>query len=650
MCGVAGVFHYANPEHPVDASLLRKMTRRIAHRGPDGEGFFIDGNLGLGHRRLSIVELSEAGGQPMRSSGERSALSYNGELYNHASFRPQLEAHGHRFRGNSDTETLLYLLEQYGPDVLSKTAGIFGFAWWDARSKRLVLARDHVGVKQLYFHDDGTRVIFASEIKALLADPTIPRALDPDALNEYLHFHSPLFERTFFKGIQQVRPGEYVEFRQRGHTAHTYWGPSGFEPRSDAPVDQVTKLQSLLQDVVRDQLMADVPVGTFFSGGIDSTAVASFAARAGTRVRCFGVHFDGPDVIDERPYQETAAKALGLDLELTTVDGKSFPDDFLRLMYFQDQPVIGSAMVPMFYVSKLAASRVKVCLGGQAADEIFGGYARYALAHPSQVLLSWFAGRQAMRAGSARSSREPSRVGGNLVKQLSSPSNVRRLARAAAHGFDWRERYFQHFARTTESEWRTVFADSALVSRDSAREQLLRGLAESPAEDPADKLLHWESRTYLTGLFQQDDRMSMANSLESRVPLADPRVVEFAFRTPFSLKLRGGASKWILRQAVADVIPDSVLNRRKVGFDTPAERWLRTDHNGFLRDLLLSSRARARGVLDPRGVERLLDSPQIDGWFDRVWKLACIEGWSRIFLDTSSDTDDIPAREVSGAA
>ncbi len=346
MCGVVGVFHYADPDRTADEALLRRMARILQHRGPDDEQVFVAGSVGLGHRRLAIVDLSESGRQPMVSGSGRSCLSYNGEFYNHASFRRRLEAKGCAFRGSSDTETLLYLLEEYGPGALKDAAGIFGFAWWDAANRRLILGRDSLGVKQLYFHDDGRRVIFASEIKALFADPTVPRRVDPTAVNQYLHFHTPLFDRTFFAGIEQVRPGEYVEFSGRGRASRVYWRPTGFEPRAGSPEDQVRELRDLLGSVVREQLMSDVPVGAFFSGGIDSTAVASFAARAGKRMRCYGIHFADQGVVDERPFQEEAARALGLELNLTTVDGRDFPSDLQRLLYFQDQPVIGAALHP----------------------------------------------------------------------------------------------------------------------------------------------------------------------------------------------------------------------------------------------------------------------------------------------------------------
>ncbi len=652
MCGVAGIFHYGEPSRPADRDLVVRMTRALRHRGPDDEGFHVEGPLGLGHRRLSIVDLSPTGRQPMYTP-DGHVIVYNGEAYNHARFRDRLEAKGVRFAGTSDTETLLYLLRQDGPRALADVAGIFTFAYWDARHERLILARDPLGVKQLYFHDDGKRIVFASEIKALLMCPGVPREVDPAALNEYLHFHSPLFEKTFFRGIRQLRAGEYLEVNRNGVWPRRYWQVDGFAPEHDDPERRIRELKETLHDVIREQLMSDVPVGSFFSGGIDSTAVAAFAKDGGKELHCFGAHFTGQGVVDERPFQESAAKALGLKLDLVTFDGRAFPEDFRRLMYFQDQPMVGAAFFPMYYVSRLASQHVKVCLGGQGADEIFGGYARHALADPMRVMLSWFRGREAVprtsNGASPANGAGSSRVGGNLAKQLFDLRSVRRLIGGAANAADWKRRYFDHFAKVPLARWNRVL-DRSLVARDAAFASFRAGVDASSAKHPIDKIFHWEMQTYLTALFHQDDRMSMANSLESRVPLADPRLVRFAFHTQPEFKLRGGATKWILRQAVADRVPADVLNRRKAGFDTPAEAWMRGPHRDFVSDLLLSSNARGRGWYDSRAVEKLVRDPEQANWFDVVWKLASIEMWARVFLD--GDAHAVDAREeatVGGA-
>ena len=645
MCGLAGIFHYADPDRPADRRALGRMTRALAHRGPDGEGFHVDGPLGLGHRRLAIVDLSPTGAQPMRTDDGAFVIAYNGELYNHRTFRARLESRGHVFRGHSDTETLLRWMAEEGPDALADAAGIFAFAFYDRAARRLTLARDPLGVKQLYVHDDGRRVLFASEIKALLAAGDVPRRLDAEGLNQYLHFHTPLFDRTFLADVKQLRAGEWVRYDANGPRARRYWTVDDFTPRGGTPESNVDALRTLLGDVVGDQLMSDVPVGAFFSGGIDSTAVASFATRHGVRPRCFGVHFSGQGVIDERPYQESAAKALGLDLELITLDGTSFANDLPRLLFMQDQPVIGHALIPMDAVARLAASKVKVCLGGQAADEVFGGYARYSLAHPLRVAMQFASPDKllarllggASRGSSGSPGGAPPAVGGNLRKQLLERRTLARIVANLRKGpaalLRWDERYFENFAKVPASSWSALFGDPSVLSRQRARDVFRATLDASPATDPADKLMHWDQQTYLTGLFQQDDRMSMGHSLESRVPMADPRMVRFAFRSGFDLKFRGGASKWILRQAVADVVPEEVLTRRKVGFDTPAETWMKGPSRDFVRDTLGSRAARERGLWNPRGLDALLDDTSTPLWFDVAWKALCIELWAQSSLD-----------------
>jgi asparagine synthase (glutamine-hydrolysing) len=621
MCGIAGIFHYADPDRPIDRDLLGRMTRILAHRGPDAEAFFVRDNVGFGHRRLSIVDLSPTGAQPMSNDDGSCWITYNGEFYNHEDFRPRLAAHGCCFRGSSDTETLLRLLEHDGPDALADTAGIFAFGFWDGRHQTLTLARDPLGVKQVYFHDNGRRIVFASEIKALLEDPEVPRDPDPEAIDQYLHFHTALFDRTFFRGIRQLRAGEYMQINRYGARVARYWTVSDFSKLTRPDGEMIDDLRHRLTNVVGQQLMSDVPVGSFFSGGIDSSAVAAFASQSGRKPVCFGVHFTGQGVTDERPYQEAAAAALGLDLRLITMDGTSFPDDFRHLMYHQDQPVIGAAMFPMSRVSQLASNSVKVCLGGQAADEIFGGYARYALGQPGLVLRSWFSNRGASGAG----------VGSNLAKQAAEGGTLRRLAGNARHMMHWEASYFEHFAKVPEHSWKEIFSGPEFCSRARCRQLFHEVVSRSPATEPMDKIMHWDLQTYLTGLFHQDDRMSMATSLESRVPLADPRLVRFAFKVNPDLRFRGGASKWILRQAVSTMLPSLVLSRRKVGFDTPAEAWIH-QHEGFVRDTLLSTRSLERGFWSKPGLESLLSTKQ----FDKLWKVLSIELWASIFLDSTA--------------
>lgn len=630
MCGVAGIFNYADSSRPVDQDLLRRMTARIAHRGPDGENYYISGPLGLGHRRLSILDLTADGEQPMRSSDGMASISYNGEIYDHLRVRRQLQTLGYTFRSSSDTATLLALLQHAGPDALATISGIFAFAYWDARAHRLLLARDAMGVKQLYYHDDGRRILFASEIKALLACADVQADLDLAALNEYVHFHTTLADSTFFRSIRQLRPAEYIAVGPTGRSHKIYWRiPAPRHPLiHPSPDEDVERLKTLLQEVVRDQTMADVPVGVYLSGGVDSSVITALARQNLSGLECYGVHFDDPGVVDERPYQEQVAKNLGLPLHLTSVHYQDFPDDFLRLMYFQDQPVVGPAMLPMYYLSRLACKSVKVCLGGQGADELFGGYARYSLAHPARAAVSLAVDATWGRLHNVRGT-QPG-VQGALIKQVSK-RNLRRLAFSICQPSASR-RYFANFVPVQESLWRSLASDSRWLSRDNAFAEFHASMQRSPFGDVGDKLLHWDARTYLPGLFHQEDRMSMANGIESRVPFADRRLVEFAFALSFDAKVRDGSTKWILRQAARNWVPKPVLTRRKVGFDTPVASWLKHAHRGFLREFLLESKAVSRNLWNPQALSRLIDNVSHPAWFDVIWKILCVEGWARNFL------------------
>jgi asparagine synthase (glutamine-hydrolysing) len=631
MCGIAGIFYYQDPEHWVDESLIHRITRVLEHRGPDDEGFLLDKNLALGHRRLSIVDVSSTAHQPMPNEESTHWICYNGEFYNHLDFRPYLESKGHRFRSRSDTETLLHLWEEKGSDCLHEIAGIFSFALWDSIERELILARDPLGVKQLYYYDTGSYVIFASEIKSILACEDVQRSPDPQGINEYLHFHTPLFERTFFRNILQLRPGEFLRFSRQGCRKLTYW-ELGLEDRSYRNSEEYcNELSHRLEKTVKEQLMSDVPVGAFLSGGIDSSAIAAFAKKAGWELPCFGVHFANQGVIDERPYQQSVADTLGLDLHLITLDGANFPEDLQRLLYFQDQPIIGPAMFPMAEVSKLASQFVKVCLGGQAADEVFGGYARYALMRPFGVVKSflWDSLFKRNRIGEGKGNV----VGGNLKKQLFDWGNIYRLAKSFRYLTDLPLLYFENFAKVPEGIWQSIFQGKDFVSRDYCREIYFDTIEKSPYQDAVTRVMHWDTQAYLPGLFHQDDRMSMANSLESRVPFADPRLVQFAFNIPAELKINRGATKWILREAVSGFIPDQVLNRRKVGFDTPAKSWIKNTHLGFVKDLLLSSQAKSRGFWEIRNLRKWLEDESNPLWFDVIWKAICIEMWANIYID-----------------
>ena len=626
MCGIAGIFNYRDRE-PVNRALLDEMTDLIAHRGPDGRDVYVDGPLGLGHRRLAIVDLSDAGKQPMATADGRVVITYNGETYNHATFRPELEAGGVRFRGHADTETIIYLFAKHGVDAFAQLAGIFCFAIWDQRDQALYIVRDPVGVKQVYYWTDGSRLAFASEAKALLLHPGVKREPDYEAIGEYVHFHSTAGDRTFFRDIKLLPAGHYLRVDRNGITRARYVPADDYTPLGLSESETTDLLQRSIASVVDSQLMSDVPVGCFVSGGIDSSVVAKYSRDfiAAGRLSGFGCYYQGENVVNEEPYAREVAKALDVSLRATYPTVDDFTSLFERALWHQDEPKIGAAMISMWKVAELAASEVTVCLGGQAADEMFGGYPRYATAAPFRIL-----------SQQVRNSYKQRRKGiaPTVQKQLSKGNNVQRLLRLMNPLHGWRRRYFDAVAQIPDATLRSFINDPTVVDRKRYYATYNAIVDQCPSKDPIDRVMYFDRVVYLPGLFVQDDRMSMAHSLETRVPLADPRLVRLALRIPNRWKLNGLASKYILKQALHGVIPEWVINRQKAGFETPAKLWFAGEGRDMTRDLLAGARAKERGLYQTANTGALLNGMGA-GSEVMIWKLINIEQWFRIFIDQS---------------
>jgi len=625
MCGVAGVFNYRDRQ-PVDEKLLDRMTDLLAYRGPDGRGTFIDGHVGLGHRRLAIVDLSDAGKQPMQCDGGQVVISYNGETYNHMELRPELESDGVRFRGHSDTETIIHLYAKFGAAAFAKLTGIFAFALWDQRQQALYLVRDPLGVKQIYYWTDDRSLLFASEAKAVLLQRNVGREADIEAIGEYLHFHTTVQEKTFFSGIRVVLPGELLRIDGRGVQRWRYTSGDDYSPLELPQREAAQLVERTLSSVIRSQLMSDVPVGCFVSGGIDSSIVANYASRfiSSGQMSGFGCYYRGSGVLDEEPYAKEAARAAGVELKSVHPTGDDFNALFARALWHQDEPKIGAAMLSMWKVAQLAARDVKVCLGGQGADELFGGYARYALARPVQLI-----------AGAVRNRLTSSHASSATVhRQVSRGDNRRRLLKLINPFHGWRRRYFDTLAQISRRRLRSLFNEEKVYDRGRYRERFNDIVERCASSDPMDRVMYWDRVAYLPGLFVQDDRMSMAHGLETRVPFADPRVVRMALRIPNQWKMNGFTSKWILKQALHDVLPAWVINRQKAGFDTPIGKWCAGSGYELVRDLLGGRVTKERGLFNTRAALELLERP-VQGVAETiVWKLINIEQWFRLFIDT----------------
>ena len=613
MCGIAGIVDLDGG--PVLEGHVHAMCAALRHRGPDGEGVYLAPGVGLGMRRLSIIDLL-TGDQPVRNEDGTAWVVFNGEIYNYKELRRDLEGRGHRFHTSSDTEPIVHLYEDRGQACVEALRGMFGFAVWDQSRKTLLLARDRLGIKPLYYTEMGRRLAFASELKALLRLPEVEARIDWRAFGSLLSTLYTPADQSIVEGVKKLEPGHVLVAQAgRGVRVERYWDVR-FEPatgRSEA--DLADELRGLLEESVRLHLVSDVPLGAFLSGGIDSSSVVALMSRStGRPVKTFSIGFRDAD-FDETADARGVARALGTDHheEILEPDIASILEE---VAFHLDEPFGDSSAIPTYMVSKLAAGHVKVVLSGDGGDELFAGYDRYRSEDRDRrhgPLERWAMGRlgRMMPRGMR---------GRNRLLHLSLPDGRRYLNRLTLY-----ER-----------------AEKRQILRPDVFDEVAR---HDPWFREAERLSrggHWLSRLQdvdLTSYLPLDiltkvDRMSMAHSLEARVPLLDHKVVEFAARIPPELLLRGGRSKHILKRAMTGLLPESVLEKPKRGFAIPLGRWFRGPLRDLPRDLLLSERSRRRGIFDTAAIERLLADPTRGRDLDLpVWTLLSFELWCRAFLD-----------------
>jgi len=588
MCGVTGVFHYRDQDRPVDRAILLSMTRSIAHRGPDGEGTYAARGIGLGHRRLAILDTSDVAAQPMVSSDGTIVLTYNGEIYNFRELRAQLEANGHRFVSGSDTEVVLHGYREWGDGLLDRVEGIFGFGLWDARRRRLLLARDQLGVKPLFFADDGRTIRFGSEIKAILSDPSVARTVDLGALNRFLTLSFTPAPFTGFSSVRQLLPGHKAVVDAAGVKVDRYYAIQYAPVARDENLSaEVARFEALLDRVTKAQMVSDVPVGAFLSGGLDSAAVVRSMTRAGAgAVHALTVGFDARG-FDETPAAAETARALGVDLEVERM--QLTPDLIPRISLHVEDPFADSSIIPVWLLCRAARKRFTVAMSGDGADDILAGYDTY-----RATLLADHVRRL------PRSLRE--RVLLPLAERLPISDRKYGLHRVATRFL----RGVQRGPGRDHASWRIIF-DESLQARLLAPE--LRLACHDPLEEYAAAVrdvpagreailgpLHADTAYYLPNdMLVKVDRMSMAHGLEVRVPFLDVQMVAYAANLAGRHKLKGFAGrKHILRESLRSSIPATVLALPKSGFNAPIESWLR----GPLRDLLLDTAAAVRHDLE----------------------------------------------------
>jgi asparagine synthase (glutamine-hydrolysing) len=604
------------------------MCDAIRHRGPDDSGVWTSGPIALGSRRLSIVDVA-GGHQPMTSEDGSLSIAYNGEIYNHPPLRVELESLGHRYRTRSDTETILHLYEEHGDFCLDRLRGMFAFGLWDAAAKRLLLARDRLGIKPLYYAVKDGQLVFASEIKAILASGIVAPELEVSVLPELLATGYVSGEETLFRGVRKLLPGSLVSFSPEEGIRNRRWWKLSVPRREGRPdIDiEARKLRERLSESVRIHLMSDVPVGVFLSGGLDSSAIASLMGRmVKDPIYTFSVGFDDP-AANELAYARLVARSIGASHHEVLVSAEDFFRAVPRLVWHEDEPIAFPSSVPLYFVSRLAREHVKVVLTGEGADELFLGYNRYRLTAWNQRLAPLYGGlvppplRRAVRG---------------LVASL--PRRARRYAQRTFLSLSPEPRHllFENFAVFPEALQHALFRDRGVEARDPY-EGVTR-IYEEATGGSLERLWQADIASYLVELLMKQDQMSMAASVESRVPFLDHPLVEHAASIPDNLKLRGWQTKRVLRRAIRDLLPAEILSRRKMGFPVPIARWFRGSHSHWIRELTLSERAARRGLFEPSVVRRLVEEHMAgaSNHADRLWLLAGLEIWQRVFLDGES--------------
>ena len=630
MCGICGLVVRRDSARDVGAALVERMRDTMMHRGPDGAGVHIGPCVGLGHRRLSIIDPAH-GAQPMHSDDGHLHIVYNGEVFNHPVLKAELEQQGVRYHTHCDSETVLHLYERQGTAAVTSLRGMFAIAIWDDRTHTLWLARDRFGVKPLYYHlaADGT-LVFGSEIKSLLASGVVRAALNESQLPDFLANHAPSGDETLFAGIRRLPAAHVLTWRDGEVTIARYWDLP-YEPsrQSGSDADVVDEFRERFTEAVRIRLMSDVPLGMFLSGGIDSAAItAVMSGMSSDPIKTFSVAFAEREA-NELHYARLVADRYRTDHHEILVTPRDFLAAVPRLVWHEDEPMAHPSSVALNFVSRLAAERVKVVLTGEGSDEMLAGYGRY---RTSIINL---------RAGARYGALVPAPVRALVRDTMGMLTGETRLGSKARRTFlmlepDLDTLYFDNFAVFGRARQATILSPALhdrlrRIDPYAAQHAALRA---TDATTLLERLLYVDVRTYLHELLMKQDQMSMAASIESRVPFLDHPLTEFVARLPARFKLRGLTTKWLLRAAMKGRLPPEILSRKKMGFPVPFGTWMRGPHAGVVTEFVLGPRARARGQFDPVAVQELVAAHQrgLDH-SERLWALVNFEIWQRIFLD-----------------
>jgi asparagine synthase (glutamine-hydrolysing) len=635
MCGISGIVQFSR-DGQVDTGILRRMCAAMRHRGPDDEGIYTDGRVGLGMRRLSIVDLA-TGHQPISNEDKTLWIVFNGEIYNHRELREQLLALGHRYRTNSDTETIVHLYEEYGSDCVRHLRGMFAFAIWDTRQEKLFCGRDRLGIKPFYYTLDSQRFLFGSEIKVILAHPGLRPEFYRASLPEYLAFGYLSGEQTFYQNIRKLMPGHTLELDQEGNLSILpYWDLP--VPHEEAPRPEsyyVQEYRDQLEQAVDSHLMSDVPLGAFLSGGVDSSAVAALMTKIRREpIETFSVGY-AEHSYSELPYARQVAEHIRSVHREVLVTRKDFFDTLPGLIWHEDEPIVWPSSIPLYFVARLARDHVKVVLTGEGSDETLAGYTRYAFTMKNAAFDRWYRRMvpAAIRRGVRHSISDSAFIGATVRRRLSHTF----LAR---DGNSWASFYFDNFfSAFSQNEQSELLTDD--VIREAGESAAYRHVLDRWNQSSGDllfRLLYTDIKTYLVELLMKQDNMSMAASIESRVPFLDHKLVEFATSIPRQRQLHRLSGKHVLKKAVQDLLPHSILYRPKLGFPTPWSAWLAGPQFDAIEKTLLEPRSVDRGYFKRDVVERLFREHRAKyrDNYDRIWRLLNLELWHRVCLEGES--------------
>ena len=627
MCGICGVVYFESARG-VSREMLQAMNDQIVHRGPDDAGYFVTHEVGLAMRRLSIIDLA-TGQQPIANEDGSIHIVFNGEIYNHRELRSTLEAN-HSYRTHSDTETIVHAYEQYGADCVKALRGMFAFAIWDAFRQRLFLARDRLGIKPLYYLVERDRMLFASEIKSIVAVARNRPRINTQSLPEYLGFGYLSSEETMYAGIKKLMPGCRMEVDLDGAIKiDQYWEVPESAADDEPPRhNYVVSYRQMLEESIRSHLMSDVPLGVFLSGGLDSSSVAAITAKLrGDRIKTFAVGY-AEQQYSELGYAREASQHIGTEHHEVRLSRNEFFAALPKLIWHEDEPIVWPSSVSLFFVAQLAREHVKVVLTGEGSDETLAGYTRYAWTLKNARLDTFY--RKALPAG----------VRDRIRRAANSSWLPISLRRKLSHTFlntngqSWRSFYFDNFfCAFSEEQQASILSPDILADAHSQYENLL-GLWEQTTGDLLSRMLATDRKSYLVELLMKQDNMSMAASIESRVPFLDHVLVEFAAKIPSSVQVHGLSGKHVLKEAIGDLLPRSITYRKKLGFPTPLHAWLAGPELANISRLLKRGALVEQKFIQSEGLARLLEEHTL-GKFDhtdRIWRLLNLEHWLRVCI------------------